>query len=92
MFAYEHGQKHEASVLVYHPDRLGSLLREDFEPETVHRCYLSVKQTVGPEILKCLLFRYQSILIRHQNKRLTPVFTYTVIDETLLVDILSACK
>ena len=92
MLAYEHRKQHEASVLVDHLNGLSPLLFEHFEPEAVHRGDLHIEQAVGLKVSERLLLRHQRVLIGHQNKRLTSVFPYTVIDETLLIDILPARK
>ena len=92
MFSYKHRQEHEPPVLVDHPHRLRTLLCQHFEPEAVHRADLNIEQAIGLKVFQRLLFCHQSVLIRHQNKRLTPMLFYTVIDETLLVNILPACK
>ena len=92
MLTYEHRQEHEPSVLIDHPYGLRTLLHEDSEPQAVHRCDLNIEQAACLEVFQSLLLSNQSVLIGHQNKRLTSVLFYRVVDETLLVDILSACK
>ena len=92
MLPYEHRQQHEAPVFVDHLYRLGTLLHQDFKSQAVHRCDLYAEQAVSLKIPQSLLLCHKCVLIRHQNKRLTPVFPHTVIDETLLVYILPACK
>ena len=90
MFAYEHRQQHETSVFVDHPDRFCPLLCEYLQSEAVHRCDLNIEQAACLKVFQCLLLSHQSVLIGHQNKRLTSVLFNRVVDETLLIYILSA--
>ena len=89
MLPDEPRQQHESAVLIQHRDRLSALLRKEPESQPVHRQHFHIEQTVSPKAFKGTLLGDQRILIRHNNKRLTRDI---IVDETLLIYILSSCE